>query len=372
MRIVISASYGHSLINFRGELIKELVKQGYEVICTSIEPEVEMKDSINRLGAKYYRIPGTRTGTGLFSNLVMLFCYIKAYWYLKPDICYLYMSKPIAFGGFAAILCNIRHVLVFVTGLEVAFYSPGIKNLMVRSILILMYKIVHLKSKYIFFMNHDDYRKMLKWRLVKEQKAVIVNGSGVNMKYFTKKAMPVTDAVCMTARLVWSKGIREYIEAAEIVRKKYPNVNFMLVGGLDENPEAVLKEELDEVIKKGLIEHCGFVHDVRPYLERCTIFVLPSYHEGNGRSIVEAEAIGRPIITTDATGCRETVIDGYNGFLVPIKDSRKLAERILLLLENENLKMSMAVNSYQLCLEKFDVKQINKVFIEKINMFKNK
>lgn len=369
MRIVISASYGHSLINFRGELIKDLVKRGHEVICTSVEAESEMKDSINRLGAQYYCIPGTRTGTGIVSNIMMLFYYIKTYWMLKPDICFLYMSKPIAYGGLAAILCNIRHVMVFVTGLEVAFYSRGFQNLLVRSILFFMYKIVHLKSDYVFFMNPDDYNKMHKWHLVGDEKAILVNGSGVNMRHFAKKDLPETDMVCMTARLVWSKGIREYIEAADMVKKQYPNVKFLLVGGLDENPEALLKQELDDVIGKGIIEHIGFVHDVRPFLEKCSIFVLPSYHEGNGRSIVEAEAVGRPVITTDAPGCRETVINGYNGFLVPVRDSKALAEKIILLLQNSDLKKTMAENSYILCQERFDVKQINKVFIEKMNEF---
>lgn len=366
MRIIISASHGYSMINFRGELIKEMVMQGHEVICTSIEPPSEMEEAVSNLGAKYYSIPGTRTGLGIISNLGMLFSYIKTYWYLKPDLCFLFMSKPIVFGGLASILCRIKHLIVFVTGLEIAFYSPGIKNWIVRIFLTLMYKLVHGKCDHVFFMNPDDYQRMLKWKLVKESKAVMVNGSGVNMEYFEKKQMPDTDMVCMTARLVWSKGIREYLEAAAMVKAKYPAVKFKLVGGMDENPEALSKQEVDLIVKTGIIEYCGFTKDVRPYLQECSVFVLPSYHEGNGRCIVEAEALGRPIITTDAPGCRETVINGYNGFLIPVRDSKTLAEKIILLLDNPDLKNKMAENSYQLCCEKFDVKQINKIFIDKM------
>lgn len=368
MRIVISASNGKSLINFRGCLIKEMVRRGHEVICTSIEPRKVMKDEINKLGAKYYCIPGTRTDINLFSNMKMILNFIRAYRVLKPDMCFLYMSKPVVFGGLAAILCRIRHIVVFVTGLEVVFYSNGIKNIILRIILMTFFKIVHSKCDSVFFMSHDDYKWMLRWKLVKLKQAVFVNGSGVNMEHFSRKSMPETDTVCMTARLLWSKGIREYAQAAEIVRMKYPQVNFLLVGGLDENPEALTAQELEMIMNKGHVHYYGYTEDVRPYLEECSIFVLPSYHEGNGRSIVEAEAVGRPIITTTAPGCCETVIDGYNGFLIPPKDGKALADKIIILLENKEMKMSMAEYSYQLCCEKYDVRSINRVFIENMKL----
>jgi glycosyltransferase involved in cell wall biosynthesis len=368
MRIVISASNGRSLVNFRGSLIKEMVHRGHEVICTSIEPQEEMKEEISKLGAGYYCIPGTRTGINIFKNIIMLISFIKAYRVLKPDLCFVYMSKPVVFGGLAAILCRIRHLVVFVTGLEVVFYSKGIKNIILRIILIILFKIVHSQCDSVFFMNKDDYARMLRWRIVKREQAILVNGSGVNLEHFTRKDMPEADLVCMTARLVWSKGIREYAEAAEIVRMKYPQVKFILIGGLDENPEALTEQELDAIVKKGYVHYYGYAEDVRPYLEACTLFVLPSYHEGNGRSIVEAEAVGRPIITTTAPGCCETVIDGFNGFLVPPRDGKALADKIILILENRILKMNMAQYSYQLCCEKYDVRMINQIFIDNMRL----
>lgn len=364
MRIVISASNGKSLINFRGSLIKEMLNRGHEVICTSVEPLEVMTDEISKLGAKYYCIPGNRTDINIFSNIRMILAYIRAYLILKPDLCFLYMSKPVVFGGIAAIICRIRHMVVFVTGLEIVFYSNGIRNIIIRSLLLVLFKFVHSKCDTVFFMSQDDYKKMLRWKLVKQNQAVLVNGSGVNMAQYSRKSMPETDTVCMTARLLWSKGIREYAQAAELVRKKYPQVSFFLVGGMDENPEAISKQELEAITKKGYVTYCGYNEDVRPYLEQCSIFVLPSYHEGNGRSIVEAEAVGRPIITTTAPGCCETVIDGYNGFLIPPKDAKTLADRIILLLENKQVKMNMAEYSYQLCCDKYDVRLINRIFID--------
>lgn len=368
MRIVVSASYGKSLINFRGGLIREMVRKGHEVICTSIEPPEEMQEEIRQLGAGYYCIPGTRTDIGIISGIRMILNYIIAYRSLKPDLCFLYMSKPVVFGGLAAILCRVRHRVVFVTGLEVVFYSKGLKNFVLRLILLISFKIVHIGCDRVFFMSRDDCKRMLRWRLVSQEQAVRVNGSGVDMEHYIKKSMPKTDTVCMIARLVWSKGIKEYFEAAEIVHKRFPQVRFTLVGGLDENPEALTEQELEELTGKGHVHCYGYAEDVRPYLEECSIFVLPSYHEGNGRSIVEAESIGRPIITTTVPGCCETVINGYNGFLIPSRDGNALADRIILLLEQRELKNEMAECSHQLCGEKYDVRIINEVFLKELHL----
>lgn len=368
LKVLICASYGGSLINFRGDLIKEMIQRGHEVICTSIEPAAVLEEEIKSLGAKYYPIPGTRTGLSFIKNLREVLAYLVAFYKLKPDICFLYMSKPIVYGGMAAILNRIKHINVFVTGLEVAFYSKGMKNRIVRFILKTFYKWIHRKCENVFFMNRDDYNRMKQFHLIEENKAVFVNGSGVNIDIFSKEPMQEIDKVCMTARLVYSKGIMEYAEAAEIIKSKYKDVEFLLVGGLDDNPEAIKEEELQKIIEKGHIRYHGFAKDVRPYLKECTIFVLPSYHEGNGRSIVEAEALGRPIITTNAPGCRDTVIPGFNGFLIPVRNSEALAKKIELLLLNKELKFKMAENSYKLCREKFDVVKVNQIILEKMNL----
>ncbi len=368
MKVLICASYGGSLINFRGDLIKEMIQRGHEVICTSIEPAAVMEKEIGALGAKYYPIPGTRTGLNVVQNLREVLAYLVAFHKLKPDLCFLYMSKPIVYGGLAAILNRVKHINVFVTGLEVAFYSKGKKNTMVRFLLKTFYRWIHKKCENVFFMNRDDYNTMKQLHLIDEAKAVFVNGSGVNTEFFTKEPMQDMDKVCMTARLVYSKGIVEYAKAAEIIRSKYKDVEFLLVGGMDDNPEALNEEELHKIIEKGHISYQGFAKDVRPYLKACTIFVLPSYHEGNGRSIVEAEALGRPIITTNAPGCRDTVIPGYNGFLIPIKNSEALARKIEQLLLNKPLKLKMAENSYKLCRERFDVIKVNQIILEKMKL----
>lgn len=212
-------------------------------------------------------------------------------------------------------------------------------------------------------MNEDDFNRMRKLRLLEKDKAVLVNGSGVNMAHFTRFPIPGEPCVCMTARLVLGKGIREYFEAASLLKKKYPEVSFLLVGGLDEHKESIKEEELSALLKEGAVTYCGHAEDVRPFLKQCSIFVLPSYHEGNGRSIVEAMAAGRAIVTTRAPGCKDTVIEGYNGFLIPPKDGKALARKLEILIQKKELRESMGNYSYLLCQEKFEVKKINHILL---------
>ncbi len=363
-RIIIVSTAGESLIKFRGHLIREWVKRNNEVWCISIESPSEIEMEIKKLGASYYQVSGNRTGTSIFDGFGMIRRYEKAFREINPDIVFLYMSKPIAFGGIAAIRSNIKNIFVFQTGLEIAFYSDGLKNLIIRNILKVLYRYVQNRSDCVFFMCHEDQEKMIKWKLVKETNTCYVDGSGVDMSKFTRQELPNDAVVLMVARLVWSKGIREYLEAATILKKDYPDSRFMLVGGLDENSEALTKDELDEVVNQGIIEYKGYQNDVRPYLKDCSIFVLPSYHEGKGTAILEAQAVGRPIVTTDAPGCKETVIPDYNGLIAKVKDSHSLAEKIGYFIKYPDERVRMAENAYEHCKNTFEAGIISKKICE--------
>lgn len=365
-KICVVATNGQSLINFRGTLIKEMIAQGQTVTCVSIEEDSEMGDKIRNLGAEYYQVDGSRTGIGPISCLKMIFEYKKMFSNVKPDSCFLYMSKPIAFGGVAAILNQVKHIHILVNGLENAYYRTGMKDFIVRCVMSFFYRIVSSKADNVFFQNHDDMAYFKEHHLLTKNNACVVNGSGVDMEYFDKADLPEEPVILMVARLLWSKGIREFLAAVEEVKKKHPQIKVLLVGGLDENDEAIRKEELEEYISKVDIEYCGFARDVRPFLRRCSIFVLPSYHEGLPRCVLEAMAVGRPIITTKVPGCRETVVDGVNGYLVPERDSVILAERICRLVEDLNLCKQMAENSHKMCEEKFEVSKINKIMMNRM------
>ena len=363
MKVVIAASYGPSLLNFRRDLIMAMISRGHSVTCISAEPKQIMEGPLAALGASYETVGGSRTGTGVLENLAVFFCYLKLLNRLKPDLCFFYMAKPIAFGGSAAIILRIKRIYPFITGLETPFYSKGRTDFLLRCLLCCFYKFVLRFCKACFFMNQDDFNRMKKLRLIGKDKAVLVNGSGVNMTHFTRFPIPREPCVCMTARLVFGKGVREYFEAASLLKKKYPEVSFLLVGGFDEHKESVKEEELSALLEEGAVTYCGHAEDVRPFLRRCSIFVLPSYHEGNGRSIVEAMAAGRAIVTTKAPGCKDTVIEGYNGFLIPPKDGRALARRLEILIQKKELREAMGNHSYHLCQEKFEVEKINSILL---------
>jgi glycosyltransferase involved in cell wall biosynthesis len=276
------------------------------------------------------------------------------------------MSKPIAFGGIAAIRCKLPHIHILVNGLENAYYRHGLKDALVRFVMSAFYKHVSRQADNVFFQNPDDRNYFLEHRLLPRDNSSLVNGSGVDMQHFAKAELPKDPIILMVARLLWSKGIREFLEAVRIVKLQHPELKVLLVGGLDDNDEALSQAELQSFIKEFDIEYCGYAEDVRPYLRRCSIFVLPSYHEGLPRSVLEAMAVGRPIISTDVPGCRETVIEGENGFLVPAKDAAALAEKMLLLVENPELRQKMAESSFQICLERFEVGKVNQSMLKKI------
>lgn len=368
MKVLLGASYGPSLFNFRQEFIKEMIKRGHQVICVSVEAVELMEADIQKLGASYESVGGSRTGTNVLENLLLFFRYIKVIRKIKPDICFFFMAKPIVFGGSAAIFCRVKHIYTFVTGLETVFYTKRASDFLIRNMLCLFYKFIFHYSEKCFFMNPDDYKSMRKRRLLRAGKEVLVNGSGVNMEYFPRFPEPDAPCVCMTARLVQGKGVKEYCAAASVLKKKYPMADFLLVGGLDEHKDAILEEELISYLEDGAVTYCGHADDVRPYLKRCSIFVLPSYHEGNGRSIVEAMAAGRAIVTTSAPGCKETVTEGYNGFHVPVGDSLALAEKIAFLIENKELRETMGYHSYLLCREKFEVSKINNILLNAMGL----
>ena len=367
-KLCIVATNGNSLLNFRGPLIRQFVSSGYDVTCVSIEPEAEMKDAICNLGAEYVQVEGDRVGTGLFSGFGMIKAYKKLFKQIKPDVCFLYMSKPIAFGGYAAVKSKVGHINILVNGLENAYYRTGVKDAVVRFVMSTAYRYVANKSDNVFFQNHDDMKYFIDHRILKKDNATVVGGSGVDMDYFIKTELPEEPVFLMVARLLWSKGIREFLEAVTRLKKECPDSKVLLVGGLDYNDEALSEEELNNYIKSADIEYCGYAEDVRPYLNRCSVFVLPSYHEGLPRSVIEAMSVGRAIITTDVPGCRETVIDGQNGFLVPASDNEGLYEKMKLLAQNSALRISMAEKSYEICKQRFDVNIVNQKMLERIEV----
>lgn len=366
---LIAASEGKSLVNFRGSLIRHIISQGCEVVCTSIEPAEEISESIEDLGARYLQTCGSRVGIGINDGLKMIGEYRKVFKTVKPDCCLFYMSKPTAFGSVAAVLSGVKHFNILVNGLENAFYRRGAKDFLVRFVMTSAYRFACGHADNVFFQNHDDRDYFKKRRILRKDNSSVVGGSGVDMEHFSKQPLPEKPAFLMVSRLLFSKGIREYLSASSKVRSECPGARIMLLGGLDNNDEAISEEELRQYTDRFDIEYCGFADDVRPFLSQCSVFVLPSYHEGLPRSVIEAMSVGRAIITTDVPGCRETVEDGVNGFLVPCADSEALAQKMICLAKDGALRSSMAEQSIKICSQKFEVSKVNHSMFSKMKEY---
>ena len=224
-----------------------------------------------------------------------------------------------------------------------------------------MYQIALNYSNKIFFQNPDDKALFETLNIIGESNdAMVINGSGVDLDYYSVVPLPENTSFLMITRLLGDKGVREYVEAAKQVQKDYPNVTYSLVGWIDENPDAVDQKELDEWINVGAINFLGKVGDVRPAIKNCSVYVLPTfYREGTPRSILEALSIGRAIITTDTPGCRETVIQGKNGYLIEPKSVSKLVESMMKFINNPTIVERMGVESRNIAEKKYDVHKVN-------------
>jgi glycosyltransferase involved in cell wall biosynthesis len=240
---------------------------------------------------------------------------------------------------------------------------------LLRRIVSGMYRAAFARCERVFFQNAEDAEWFVSRNLIAREKVVKVSGTGVDLTEWLPTPIPDSPPVfLLIARLLVEKGIREFVGAARLVRGRHPEARFILVGGIDVNPSGLKDSEIQGWVQEGLIEWPGQIDDVRPWIARANVYVLPSYREGVPRSTQEAMAMGRPVITTDAVGCRETVIDGVNGFLVPVRDVKALASAMERFVNDPSLIKSMGRESRRLALERFDVKKINDVILKTMKL----
>jgi len=258
-----------------------------------------------------------------------------------------------------------------ITGLGYAFIDrESVKYKIIKYLIIRLYRESLKNSAKTIFQNKDDQSLFSKLKIIKEKKiSNVVNGSGVDLNQYPLSDLPSKPVFLMISRLLIDKGVREYVEAAKIVRSNFSNVRFQLAGYIDRNPSSIAAKELQSWINEGNIEYLGEIKSVQSILKSCKYYVLPSYREGTPRSVLEALATGRPIITTDAPGCRETVIHKKNGLLVPIKDSTALANAMISLLEeSDEVIKKMAFESYLIAKNKFEIDKVNKSMLNIMNL----
>lgn len=368
MKVLILSSHTKSLFWFRLDLMIEIAKSGNSVYAVGDEPESLWEDKFREHGIIYRQIFVSRNGTNPVSDLKTKRSIKRVLQEIMPDKIFVYQAKTISYGCKAAAELGIADVYPMVAGLGSIFRGDGIKNIILRLIVKFLYKSAFKSSRYVFFQNNDDKTELLKQGVVDEQKIVLVPGSGVNLSKFTEAALPKVLTFLYIGRLIKDKGVLEYLNAAREIKLLYgPNVRCLLVGPFDTNPSALNENDIKPYLQVG-IEYFGEQTDVRPYLRDCSVFVLPSYHEGTPKTILEAMATCRPIITTDAPGCRETVQDAVNGFLVPVKNSEAVLEKMKYFAENPDVINHMSSESRRIAEDRFDVKIVNRIILSTMGL----
>ncbi|WP_299113605.1 glycosyltransferase family 4 protein [uncultured Winogradskyella sp.] len=369
-RILLIASYDGSLIRFRGDFIKSLVDSGFEVFAAA--PSFAERNSleIKNLGANPIEFNLQRTGLNPikdFKSIKELKSIIKEN---KIDLVFPYTVKPVIYGSMAANMCKVP-VVSLITGLGYTFTGLTKKARTLQRFNETLYKLSIRKNKSIVFQNRDDYQLFLDRKVIsKKQNVDFVSGSGINLNKFRFKEKDASNKVSFLfiARLIQEKGVALYTEAAKILKKKYPQAEFHVIGAPEISPSAISLEELDELHKEGVIVFHGKQSNIEEHLHKTDIFVLPSYYrEGLPRTTLEANACGNPIITTDSVGCREAVKEGVNGFLIEPQNLDALVKPMEYFITNPNKIKQMGINSRTYAEERFDVNIINNDLIEIIN-----
>ena len=378
MKFLMISSFLPSVLNFRGKLLDAIQAKGYEIHI--MVPELanfqEEYQKLIALGYQVHEIPMQRTGTNPLADLKLLKNMYQQIRQIQPDVVLSYTIKPVIYGTLAAGLAKVPKRFALITGLGYAFQNVETAK---RSI---FQKLVHglyaqaLKYAHkVFFQNPDDLKLFEEMHLLEANKpAVVVNGSGVNVQDFEVMPLPINEqggvkaSFLLIARLLGDKGIREYMAAARSIKAQYPEAEFHLVGWIDDNPSAISQQELETWVNDKIVNYWGKLSDVRPAITASSVYILPSYREGTPRTVLEAMAMGRAVITTDAPGCRETVSHGVNGYLVAVKSVDQLVQSMQYFIEDPKLMISMGQRSREIALNKYDVHQVNKHMMTEMGM----
>lgn len=365
--IVFIGTIASSIYDFRADLIRSLLKQGHQIYAFTSQYNAEDINKIEQLGAIPVTYTLNRGGLNPLADIVATYQLLKKIKHINPDVVFSYFAKPVIFGTLAAKLAKVPRVIGMLEGLGYTFTEQpeGLshKTKFIRYIQVFLYKMALPMLDQLIFLNPDDPKDLLETYSIKVKKVVILGGIGLNLQEYPYQ--PVDDIslpikFLFIGRLLKEKGIHEFVQAAKLVKKQYPKTQFTILGQIDTfNIGALQQAELDDLIASCVVEYRGQVNNVKDWITNSHVFVLPSYREGVPRSTQEAMAIGRAIITTDVPGCRETVIQNRNGFIIPRWDSKTLAEYMIYFIENPKQIRFMGDESHKIAIDKFDVEKVN-------------
>ncbi|MBX3560571.1 MAG: glycosyltransferase family 4 protein [Sphingomonas sp.] len=363
-RMAVLSNGAYSLSNFRGPLIRSLVDRGIRVFALAPDFDERTRERVREFGAEPVDIAMERTGMRPLRDLLDSIRLARQLRALELDAVLSYFIKPVIYGSLAARAVGVPRRFAMVAGVGYVFISDGgslpVRRRLLRWLVMRLYKLGFASCEVVFFQNGDDVDFFTRARLTGPARVVQIAGTGVDLDQLPQSSPPLRPVTfLLMARLLREKGIREYAEAARIVSQQRSGAHFVLLGGFDPNPGSLSRAEIDAWVSGGLLHWYDHVEDVRPWLARSSVYVLPSYREGKPRSTQEALAVGRAVITTDVPGCRDTVVDGLNGFLVPARDSVALAQAMIRFIDEPSLIVRMGEESRTLAEERFDVSRIN-------------
>lgn len=368
---LIVGGYAESLLNFRAPIIRALKASGCRVVVSAPAPfSDELTRDLQALGAEIRPIRLARAGLNPIADLMSVWSIWRVMREFKPQAVMTYTAKPVIFGGIAAVLAGVPRRCAWITGLGFAFTEgPGLMRRLIKAVMKGLYRLTLRRYQAVLFQNHDDMAVFHKLGLIDlKQHIEVTAGSGIDTEHYAVTTLPEAPVFLMAARLLREKGVDDYVAAARLVRARFPHIRCLLAGDLDPSPGSVTAQELDVWQREGNIEYLGWLPDIRAAIAQCRVYVLPSFREGLPRSILEAMAMGRPVITTDAPGCRDTVVEGSNGLLVPIRDAASLAKAMEKFILSPELAVSMGNSGRDHAVGKFEARQVSARVVNAMGM----
>ncbi|MDO9178527.1 MAG: glycosyltransferase family 4 protein [Agitococcus sp.] len=373
MKILFIGTSASTVYGFRADLLQELLNHGHDIYACANDYTNEERKKVIDMGVTPIDYTFDRAGLNPFSDIYNTYKLTEIIQRIAPDLVFSYFAKPVIFGTIAAKFARVRVCIGMLEGLGYVFTEQSskssLKAIIVRKITVLLYKVALPLLNKLIFLNHDDPNDLLIRHKIKTKSVCVVSGIGVNLdKYnYIKYEHNGLIRFVFIGRLLKEKGVNEYVQAAKILKKKYINTEFVILGGVDEqNPGGLSSSDLSRLIEEGICIYPGYVSDVQTWIASASVFVLPSYREGLPRSTQEAMAIGRAVITTDVPGCRETVVNGKNGFLIPVRSVDALVQAMEKFVVDPNLIGIMGKASRDLAEQKYDVKNVNAIMLSEM------
>lgn len=359
MKVLLIGNQSNTIILFRENIIKCFVRNSVSVNTLTMDDNENNFKKITALGATPHKYDFSRSGMNPLSDIHNTYKLSQKIKEISPDVVLCFFPKPVIFGALAAKFAGVKNIYLLLEGLGFCFtehsHNDSYRKKWLKKVQILLYKTSLPLARKVLFLNNDDYNDLVLKHNIKIKEAEIIGGIGVDLNDYSYSEPEVKNIhFGMVSRLLVEKGVREFVEAARIVKTIHPDVKFSIAGAVDNNPGGISQVQVDHWSQEGNVEFLGQISAVKDYLRKVSVFILPSYREGVPRSTQEAMAIGRAIITTDVPGCRETVIDGCNGYLIPPWNVDSLVNAIISFIEKPESIVSMGSLSRMIAVEKFD------------------